>query len=349
MQPQEAIEQFRIKGIVEEIKAHGNGHIHETYRVITRDRDTPDYLLQKINDQVFKDVSGMMANIQVVTQFLSQKAPHQRNLELILTRNDKPFFEYKGNYWRVFVFLEGLISYNTLSDENLVYEGGSVLGGFLNQLSDLNPEKLVETIPDFHNLSMRYQQFKRALETTSDPLKRQVEKEVALAHKYGSLTNFEFVKHLPKRVTHNDTKLNNVLFDKQGKAQCVIDLDTVMPGLVHYDFGDAIRTACATSAEDEPDTQLAGLDMERIRAFSAGYLGSTRDALTRDERDTLHYSIPLMSLIMGLRFLTDFLQGNIYYKTHYPDQNMHRAQAQLQQTEVAMCQLYDLKQIIRRA
>ncbi len=349
MELQEVVEQFQVEGAVDQIKAHGNGHIHETYHVVNQDQEAPDYLLQKINHQVFTDVSGMMKNIQLVTDFLGKNASGHYNLALILTKKGVPYFAYEGAYWRMFNFLEGLISYDTLTDVNLVYEGGSVLGEFLKRLSGLDPSQLVETIPDFHSLPFRFRQFKDALQIADDSRKAQVEKEIELVYKYGSLTDFGFINHLPSRVTHNDTKLNNVLFDQQGKAQCVIDLDTVMPGIVHYDFGDAIRTACSTAAEDEADLQFVGIDKERIQAFSAGYLESTRDGLSREELDTLHYSIPLMSLIMGIRFLTDFLQGDIYYKTHHPDQNRHRAQAQLRQTEVAMKQLNDLKSIVRRA
>lgn len=349
MELQEVIAQFQVEGAVDQIKAHGNGHIHETYHVVNQDQEAPDYLLQKINHQVFTDVAGMMRNIQLVTDFLSKKASNHHNLLLIPTKNGAPYFENEGTHWRVFNFLEGLISYDTLADENLLYEGGKVLGDFLKRLSGLEPNQLVETIPDFHDLPFRLRQFEEAMDKSNDSRKSRVEKEIELVRNYGSLPDFDFINHLPSRITHNDTKLNNVLFDVQGKAQCVIDLDTVMPGIVHYDFGDAIRTACATSAEDEADLQLVGLDKERIQAFSIGYLESTRDGLSAEEVDTLHYSIPLMSLIMGIRFLTDFLQGDMYYKTHYPDQNMHRAQAQLRQTEVAMNQLNDLKLIVRRA
>jgi len=160
---------------------------------------------------------------------------------------------------------------------------------------------------------------------------------------------FDVIPHMPIRVTHNDTKLNKVLVDLHGKAQCVIDLDTVMPGLVHYDIGDAIRTACATASEDEEDLQLVGLDLDRIHAFSVGYLEATKDRLSDEELATLHWSIPFMSLIMGVRFLTDFLQGDKYYKTYYPDHNLHRAKAQLRQTSIAMDKIADLKAILKRA
>lgn len=349
MELQEVIDQFEIEGRIDQINSHGNGHIHETFHVINQDEDAPDYLLQKINHEVFKDVSGMMNNIKLVTDFLQQQSPDRINLALVPTKKGKAFFENEGSYWRVFVFLEGLISYDTLTDENLVYEGGRVLGDFLNRLSGLAPDKLVETIPDFHDLSYRFGQFGSALEAADESIKSRVAQEIEFVQKLMQSNDFEFVSHMPIRVTHNDTKLNNVLFDAKGSAQCVIDLDTVMPGLVHYDVGDAIRTACATSAEDEADLQSVGLDLDRVRAFCVGYLEATRDSLVKEELETLHLSIPLMSLIMGVRFLTDFLQGDVYYKTHYPDQNMHRAKAQFRQTSIAMDQIADLKHIIRRA
>lgn len=349
MELQEVLDQFRVEGIVDQIKPFGNGHIHETYHVVNRDKTAPDFLLQKINDQVFQDVAGMMNNIQLVTHYLKKQAPDQTNLELILTRERQSYQEFEGTFWRVFVFLDGLISYDTLSDENLVYEGGKTLGDFLNQLSGLNPKRLVETIPNFHDLSFRFRQFEMALKNASESLKSRVIAEIEQVKNYERLALFDFVEYMPVRTTHNDTKLNNVLFDQHGKAQCVIDLDTVMPGVVHFDFGDAIRTACAAATEDESDLQLVGLDLERVQAFSVGYLQSARDLLTREELDTLHFSIPMMSFIMGVRFLTDFLQRDRYYKTHYPDQNMHRARAQLQQTATAMDQIDDLKRIVKNA
>ncbi|MDW3193230.1 MAG: aminoglycoside phosphotransferase family protein [Cytophagales bacterium] len=349
MELQEVIDQFQIEGGINQITSHGNGHIHETFHVINKDKGAPDYLLQKINHEVFKDVTGMMNNIQLVTNFLKKKSPERINLTLVPTKKGAAYFEYGGSFWRVFVFLEGLISYDTLTDENLVYEGGRMLGDFLNRLSGLEPDKLVETIPDFHDLSSRFQQFKSAVDVADELIKSRVEQEIAFVQKLMRSSDFEFVPHMPIRVTHNDTKLNNVLFDAHGKAQCVIDLDTVMPGLVHYDVGDAIRTACATAPEDEADLQLVGLDLDRVHAFSVGYLEATRDSLTKEEIETLHLAIPLMSLIMGVRFLTDFLQGDRYYKINHPDQNMHRAKAQLRQTAISMDQLIDLKRMINRA
>lgn len=349
MELQEVLEQFQIEGKIHEIKAHGNGHIHGTYQAINLEKDAPDYLLQKINHQIFRDVPGMMKNIQLVTEHFKRQSLIQKDLELVPTKKGGAYFDHEGTYWRVFVFLDGLISYDTLTDENLVYEGGLILGAFLNRLSDLKADLLVETIPDFHNLSSRLQQFETALQAASESLKSRVAKEIQLVQNFSRSNDFAFLEHMPSRVTHNDTKLNNVLFDQSGKAQCVIDLDTVMPGLVHYDFGDAIRTACATASEDESDLQLVGLDRNRIEAFSVGYLESTRDGLTQEELDTLHFSIPLMSFIMGVRFLTDFLQGDVYYKTHYPDQNMHRAKAQLYQTVIGMEQINEFKAILRKA
>lgn len=347
----EIVSQFATDGTVDDALSHGNGHIHDTYHVKTKENGAPDYLLQRINHLVFQDVDAMMGNIDLVTAFLRQSAPGRRSLNLVKTKRGQCYWSGQDQYWRVFEFLDGLISYDEVEDEGLVYEGGLILGDFLNGLSPLDPKLLQETIPNFHDLRSRLDSFESSVHQATTDLADQAKDEIKIVHGFTQLLDVQKMKEagvLPIRVTHNDTKLNNVLYDPSGKAQCVIDLDTVMPGLVHYDFGDAIRTACATAAEDESDLQLVGINLDKLRAFSSGYLESTRDALTKQELHSLALAIPLMSFIMGVRFLTDFLQGDVYYKVHYPNQNLTRARAQLHLTEEAWRQLADLKELIRR-
>ena len=353
MDQAEIISQFEVEGRVHDVKSHGNGHIHDTYHVKTSEEDAPNYLLQKINHRIFKDVKAMMRNIDQVTTFIRQHFPDKTSLTLIRTTDGQAYLQNQEQYWRIFLFLEGLISYDQVEDENLVYEGSRLLGDFLNDLSGLDPQVLDETIPDFHNLMMRLDQFEGVLANARSERVSQTSDLVKVVRSLGpQLSELEVMRkagYLTNRITHNDTKLNNVLYDQSGKAQCVIDLDTVMPGLVHYDFGDGIRTACTTAAEDEADLQLVGFDQDKLRAYCAGYLESTRDMMTDQELDTLNLATPLMSFIMGVRFFTDFLQGDLYYKTHYPDQNLNRARAQLHLAQEAWYQRNDFQQLLRRA
>ena len=351
--------QFQISGVPELAKRFGNGHINDTYRIINQDNEQPDYLLQRINDHVFRDIEGVMANISGVTDHIAHELAnlgysdvHQRVIQPIRTKSNKTYIEVDGSYWRLYRFMKGLRAYDVAETTEQVYEGGKAFGQFLKLLSNYPAEKLVTTIPDFHNVLVRLDQLKTALdnsENSNDPEVSQLAKFIFDVS--GELSEIEKLKQLrriPIRVTHNDTKFNNVLLDQNDHAMCVIDLDTVMPGVVHYDFGDGIRTGAATAEEDERDLQRVDLDIGKFEAFTAGYLEMCQDSLSNLEIQYLPLSSALLSYLMCIRFLTDHLTGNNYYKVNYPLHNLVRAQNQGHLTGVIMKRIKDLNKVIAK-
>lgn len=328
------IRKFRIDGNVKNAYPYGSGHINDSYKVLTNDKN---YLLQRINHEVFKDVRGLTSNISKVNDHLADKMNQYRSNMLILSsiRTLNGEFIYKDeeeNYWRVFDFIENSKSYNRVENPDLAYEGGKAYGWFIKMLDDFPVQTLVETIPKFHDMEFRLDNFQKALK--SNPVGRagEVMKEIEFvrerAEEMKQIQNLGRQGKIPQRVTHNDTKINNVLFDQQGKGICVIDLDTVMPGYVHYDFGDAIRTFTNTADEDEKDLTKVSISLPLFEAFTKGFLSETKAILTPLEIENLVLSARTMTFIIGLRFLTDYIDGDVYYKTHYPGHNLIRARVQ---------------------
>lgn len=330
--------QFNIQLTIDRIEPFGNGHINDTFRVVNKEAAGPDYLLQKINHQVFPQVAAMMTNIRRVTEHVNAKSPGS-TLELILTKAGKNYFHdlETGLYWRMFLFRKSLLSYEVAETEDQIYEGAKSFGRFMKDLSDFPAAELVPIIPNFHNIIKRLQALKNAIAADTVHRVGQVEALIQFVFSVEALmTKIERAGQrgeLPLRVTHNDTKFNNVLLDKEGKGRCVIDLETVMAGYVHYDFGDGIRTTVTTVEEDEPDLEAIVIQLDRFAAFARGFLSETRTILTPKEIEYLPLSGALLAYLMGVRFLTDYLQGDIYYKIHFPTQNLQRAQAQLNLTQ----------------
>ena len=346
----EIVNSFRISGKVANVIPFGNGHINDTYRVCNGSSQEQDYLLQRINHQVFPQVKELMNNIQIVTEHINSKAPGT-TLSLILTKEGKNYFQSHPNqYWRMFVFHNDLISFDVAKTLDQIYEGGKAFGQFLFQLSDLPAQNLFPIIPNFHNVLFRIQNLKRAIELNSRNRKKQAKELInyalSVSNQLAIIEKLGKEGQIPLRVTHNDTKFNNLLLDNNGKGRCVIDLETVMPGYVHYDFGDGIRTTITTADEDESDLSLIQADLERFRAFAQGYLESTSSILTPIELQYLPLSGALLSYLMGIRFLTDFLQGDIYYKIKHPNHNFQRARAQLNLTQKIVDRQQDLKRCI---
>ncbi|MGZ3819911.1 MAG: phosphotransferase enzyme family protein [Mucilaginibacter sp.] len=335
------ISEFKIDAKIASVKPFGSGHINDTYRVINSDPEGIDYLLQRINHRVFKDVPALMNNLQHVTEHLKQKLSlitgsdiEREVVTLVNTKNGQPFFQDKtGNYWRVFHFLKGTRSYDQVENEQQAFEGGKAFGRFQFLLSDLDPSLIKDIIPDFHNIESR-------LNKLYDAIDRNAVGRSALV-----VTEIEFIKSraaimseilllgksgvLPMRIVHNDTKFNNVLLDNNDKAQCVIDLDTVMPGYVAYDFGDSIRTIINTAAEDEADLTAIDLNIPLFEAYTGGYLCEAIKFLTQAEMSSLVKGVLLLPFIQAVRFLTDYLDGDHYFKTRSPDHNLQRTRAQL--------------------
>ena len=310
---------------------YGCGHINRTYLVATAGGRC--YILQKINHHTFRDVAGLMENIELVTEHLRRKSPDPRSvLTLVKTADGASYLHAQEGYWRVYDFVEDTICLQQPESDADFYESAVGFGTFQQLLSDFPAEKLHETIPNFHNTPDRYRAFHETL--TRDPMHRaaqvQPEIEFALARQaeMAALQNALDAGELPLRVTHNDTKLNNVLFDaKTRKALCIIDLDTVMPGSALYDYGDSIRFGAATAAEDERELDKMEMSLERFRVFTRGYVRAC-PGLTQKELELLPLGAKVMTMECGVRFLTDHIDGDNYFSIHREGQNLDRAHTQ---------------------
>ena len=332
MQIEKAAYAFQLDGNPMICEEFGHGHINHTLKITT---DTgAEYVLQKINKYVFRNPIRLMANVSAVTEFLGKKANgSQRALHYIPTHKGLYYHrDRNGEFWRVYDYIGGYCMDTPESDEDF-YQSALAFGGFQEQLSDFPAHILYETIPEFHNTIDRYRQFKASVEL--DPCNRvsDITEEVHFLldreEKGGMLQKMRESGELPLRVTHNDTKLNNVLLDrKTKKALCVLDLDTVMPGLSLYDFGDSIRFGAATAAEDEPDFEKMELDLHLFEVYTRGYLEAA-PSLTDKEVEMLPMGAYVMTLELATRFLKDYIDGDLYFKTAYPEHNLIRARTQI--------------------
>ena len=320
---EQAVYAFRVEGKPVTCERYGFGHINKTYRIVTNWGNM--YELQKINRHVFTDVPALMENIGNVTRYAAQRVIHPMEaLRLVPTVDGKDWFQDEaGDCWRMYYHIENSICFQRPDSTT----------DFQEMMAGFPAEKLHETIPDFHNTPARYRQFHQALAEDKLGRAQQVQKEIDfyLARESGAglLVDLLAQGKLPLLVTHNDAMLNNVLFDRTSrKAVCVVDLDTVMPGLSVYDFGDSIRFGANLAAEDETDATKAGLDLEMYRAYLRGYL-ETCPSLTPEELKRLPDGARLMTLECGLRFLTDYLQGDPYFATSRPGQNLDRCRTQM--------------------
>jgi hypothetical protein len=318
----------------------GSGHIHDTYKIETAEKDKDDYILQRLNSKVFRRIPEMQENIERVTTHIREKlrsipgADIKRNcLTLVSSKGGKSWIIDKdGSYWRMYVYITDYRSYDIVDSPDKAYEGGKATGRFQAMLADLPGELLHETIPSFHDTGKRLQTFFRVVE--ADPVKRcgKLAEEIRFvrdrAEKMKIILQLGREGKIPLRITHNDTKFNNVLLDKDDKALCLIDLDTVMPGYVHYDFGDAIRTAANTAAEDEAELSRVAINISLYEAYAEGYLSEAGNTLNSCEKEYLAFAPQLITFEQGVRFLTDYLEGDPYYKIHHEHHNLQRARAQ---------------------
>lgn len=332
-----------------------HGHINKTFR-ITRD-GRPVYILQKINTGIFKDPDRLMANYHLVAGSLNAVAwsgdLRIKSPEIIQTQDGSLYYTDNQSYcWRLVTFIEGIEFDKVRRDEYIAYEGGRAFGSFLSGVSGIDPEKLHIILPDFHSLQKRYYDFLKALE--SDPAKRASPISQEIEYVKSGYLSMRTIPDLiakgdiPLRVVHNDTKLSNVIFSVDGKAAGVIDLDTVMPGSVLFDFGDAIRSCANSACEDEPDLTKVMFEISFFEAFSKGFIGSAKEILNKTEIDLLPESALLLTYIIGVRFLTDYLNGDVYYHTQYPDHNLVRARVQFSLLSQMKSQLNDMHQIINQ-
>ncbi|MBE6926851.1 MAG: aminoglycoside phosphotransferase family protein [Ruminococcaceae bacterium] len=327
----EILRHFRLQGEPVSCEPYGCGHINNTYLAVTTTGRR--YILQRINHNTFKNVAALMENIAAISDHLLQKTDDPRSvMTQIRTQSGETYLYTDGNYWRTSDFVEGSICLQLPETDEDFYQSAIGFGRFQQMLSDFPAEKLHETIPNFHNTPDRYRIFHEVL--ARDPMGRaaEVKPEIdfVLAREKEMATIYNALKAgiLPLRVTHNDTKLNNVLLDAQTrKALCVIDLDTVMPGSSLYDYGDSIRFGAATAAEDEQDLTKMEMDLNRFRVFTRGYIAAC-PGLTEKELEHMPMGAKTMTMECGVRFLTDYLDGDHYFAIHREGHNLDRARTQ---------------------
>lgn len=335
------LEKFSIPGTLVATKANHQGHINSTYVCTFNDQGTQTkYTLQRINSVVFPHPEEVMENIMLVTNHIKSKIAglpdkDQRCLTVISAKDGKPYvIDDEGGYWRAYRYIEHVATYDTISDASKAYQLGEAIGRFQNQLSDFDSQKLHVTIPNFHNMGWRYTQLTEA--ATKDCKNRlssvQLEYNFLMENRTRGLSLWEGMEsgRFPTRVTHNDTKMNNVLFSEDGtEALCVIDLDTVMPGTILFDTGDMIRTATNTACEDEKDLSKVHCNVELFASLLKGYRSQADRFLTKEESSMLVESGRVTTQIMAVRFLSDYLSGDVYYHIDRPEHNLDRARTQI--------------------
>ena len=327
-----AIQSFCYEGDPVSCEKYGHGHINRTYLIVTDIGKR--YILQRLSRSVFKDCAGLMENVKAVTTFLAKKYDDpRRSLHLVPAVNgDCYFVDEEGQYWRVYEFVENSVCLQAARTSRDFQNSAAAFGAFQAALIDFPAETLNETIPNFHNTPVRYEQFKASIRRDAAGRVKEVAEEIdfilSREDEASFLQNQLREGKLPLRVTHNDTKLNNVMFDAEtGEAICIIDLDTVMPGLVAYDFGDSIRFGASTALEDEKDLSKVEMSLDLYRAYCDGFLPACPD-LTVEEIRSLPYGAKIITLENALRFLMDYLDGDVYYNIARPEHNLDRARTQ---------------------
>ncbi|HEV2329446.1 MAG TPA: aminoglycoside phosphotransferase family protein [Verrucomicrobiae bacterium] len=332
---------FKIRGEFVDAVSHGNGHINDTYAAVfdhggTRTR----FIVQRINHNIFKNPEALMDNVQRVTSHLGKKIAAgsdqtRRALTLFPARDGHAYHcDDDGNHWRVYNFIESARSCDTVESPRQAFEAAKTFGQFQKLLADLPAPRLHDTIPDFHHTPKRFAALERAIEADSINRAKLAKSEMEFALQRKQMCSVLLEANLPERVTHNDTKLNNVMLDEAtGEGVCVIDLDTVMPGLALYDFGDMVRTTTSPAREDEQDLSKVTMQFPMFEALVRGYLASAADFLTSGEKRFLAFSAKLITFEIGLRFLTDFLAGDTYFKVHHDGHNLDRCRTQFKLVE----------------
>lgn len=351
---------FGIDGELKETKTLTDGHINTTVlAVFGNGEDSEKYLVQKINTNVFKDQDALMRNIVNVTHFLRKKIraaggdPERETLHFLKTPDGGLYYNDESGCWRIYRFIDDSYTYNMIDSTKVFCNAGESFGKFQKLLNDYPSETLLETIPDFHNTPKRVENLEKSVKadvrSRADGVRAEIEFALSRKSKAGIALDLCERGEIPLRVTHNDTKLNNILFDaKTHKGLCVIDLDTIMPGLSLYDFGDAIRFGAKTADEDEPDLSKVSISLPLYEAYTKGYLSSCAAALTRAEIDSLAFSAFLMTYECGVRFLTDYLDGDVYFRTAYPEHNLVRARNQFKMVEEIEKNLDEMNRITKR-
>lgn len=357
----EAIPHFTFEGTLIDAEPYGSGHINDTFLVRTRlaDESVRLYILQRMNHEIFKNPDHLMANISNVTAFLRRKIeaaggdPNRETLTVVPTTDNRSYYkdEY-GSNWRAYYFITDAITYDRVEKPEHFYKSAEAFGNFQRLLADYPADTLYETIPNFHNTPVRYANLERAIAADICGRAKSVQAEIAFAVERKDFTKILMdklaAKEIPLRVTHNDTKLNNIMLDTAtGNAICVIDLDTVMPGFAMNDFGDSIRFGANTGAEDETNLDLISCDLELFRLYTRGFLKGCAGSLTEMELRMLPTAAKMMTLECGMRFLTDYLEGDTYFKIHRENHNLDRCRTQFKLVADMEAKWEQLEQIVK--
>jgi Ser/Thr protein kinase RdoA (MazF antagonist) len=352
---------FRIDGECVACDPYGNGHINDTYLASYRGRGgTARYIHQRINDEIFKDPPALMENVRRVLEHLERKQADVRDLSrrtiaLVPAKDGKPYHrDAEGHYWRTFNHVEGGRSYDVVETPRQAREAAKAFGRFQGLLTDLPAPRLHDTIPDFHHTPKRFEALERAIEKDAAGRARLARKEIDFAFKRKAdasvLEDSKRAGRLPERIAHNDTKINNVIIDEATQAAlCVIDFDTVMPGLALHDFGDMVRTATSPAAEDERDLSKVTLQLSMFEALVRGYLETAGEFLTAEEKRLLPFSGKIITFETGIRFLADYLAGDVYFKIHRPEHNLDRCRTQFRLVESIEAQEAAMRRIVDAA
>lgn len=344
----EICELFAIDGEVKSIEAYGSGHINRTF-LVTTDKDKR-YIFQVMNTNVFKDTEALMNNIYSVTEYL--RSIGVETMDFIATRSGKRY--YNGNpSCRMYRFIENTVTYQRVTDSKAFKSSGRAFGQFQNHLAHFDASMLVEIIPNFHNTPKRFETFKKALAADvcgrAKYCKNEIDFFLSHADTYSKVIDGLADGSIPLRVTHNDTKLNNVLMDeKTNEARAIVDLDTVMPGSMLYDFGDSIRFGASTAEEDEKDLNKVHFDIYLYEAYASGFCPEVKESITEAEIELLPYSAYLITAECGMRFLTDYLSGDTYFPVKYPEHNIVRARTQIRLASEMEQQLEPMLAIARK-
>lgn len=355
----EVFARFQLQGTLVAAAPYGSGHINDTYAVVADQAGTSvRYILQRINHTIFKDPVRLMDNINRVTshqqaQLVGVRDATRRSLTVLASRDGQPYvMDSQGGYWRCYLFIEHARTYDAVENVQQAYEAARAFGRFQATLDNLPGGRLYETIPQFHDTPRRFAALLDAIGRDAEGRAGGVQAEIDFflrrEHETAHLINLNRSGRIPERITHNDTKLNNVMLDdKTGEGICVIDLDTVMPGLALYDFGDLVRTATSPAREDEKNLERVYMQMPMFVALARGYLSSTSHFLTPDEVENLPFAGKLITLEVGMRFLTDYLNGDVYFKVARPDHNLDRCRTQIRLVESIEEQSEDMQREVQ--
>lgn len=356
MTARDIAENFRLDGQIREVRPYGDGHINDTFLVRTTSKK---YVMQRINTFVFADVEVLMRNIVSVTTYLNEQIDAQhgdvrQKISIIPTKDDGYYYRCDDGAYRMYTYADHTRSVNIPLSNAHFKKGAVCFATFVKYLLDYPADTIADVIPDFHNTRSRYKAFENAVKDDEFGRLSQVVELVEFVKQRQSYVGLLVDKlengQLPYRVTHNDTKFNNLLLDDETfNPVAVIDFDTIMKGTICYDFGDAIRAGCNSAEEDESDLNKVYFDFDKYEAFAEGYLRTLGQYITEEEKDNLAFSCILITLECGIRFLTDYLRGDCYFKTHYPKQNVNRARTQFKLVADMEERFEEMKQVITKA